>query len=31
MIWSEGNIKATRKIILGYTTLSFTAIDKLDR
>ena len=31
IIWSEGNIKATREIILGYTTLSFTIIDKLDR
>ena len=31
MIWSLGNIKATREIILGYTTLGFTTIDKLDR
>ena len=31
MIWSEGNIKATRAIIVRYTTRSFTTIDKLDR
>ena len=31
MIWTEDNIKATRNIILGYITLSFTIIDKLDR
>ena len=31
MIWSEGNIKATGEIILGYTTLNITTIDKLDR
>ena len=31
MFLSEGNIKATREIMLGYTTLSFTTIDKLDR
>ena len=30
MIWSGGNIKATREIILGYTTLSFITVDKLD-
>ena len=28
MIWSEGNIKSTREIILGYTTLSFTITNK---
>ena len=31
MIWSDGNIKAAKEIILGYTTLSFITIDKLDR
>ena len=31
IIWSEGSIKATREIILGYTTLSFTTIDKVGR
>ena len=29
IIWSEGSIKATREIILGYTTLSFTTVDKV--
>ena len=31
MIWSESNIKATGETILGYTRLSFTTIDELDR
>ena len=30
MVWSEDNIKATRENIPGYTTLSFTTLDKLD-